>query len=54
MCERVTGEREGEGDGSNEVGRYSVSLLLSIEAALFGRRARPCARAFLPSARDAS
>lgn len=57
MCERVTDKREGEGDGSNEVGRYSVSLLLSIETALFGPRARVWARGFFcfvfaPSVRD--
>lgn len=41
MCKRVTEEREGEGDGSNEVGRYSVSLLFSIEETLFVPQ-RPC------------
>lgn len=42
MCERVTDKREGEGDGSNEVGRYSVSLLFSIEKTLFVPDARVC------------
>lgn len=42
MCERGTDKREGEGEGSNEVGRYSVSLLSSIENTLFVPDARVC------------
>lgn len=47
MCERVTDKREVEGDGSNEVGRYSVSLLF------FNREDIVCPgrpRVFVPSA----